>query len=347
MKRALALALAVLMLVTMVACGTPVKESNVTTTTTTVEGLDNNKPSTNDRTVDVKVLGGPTGMGISKLWSDSKEGKTKLKYNFSVTASPDAEYLGDIKKGDFDIAALPTNVAAKLYNSGAPIKIAAVNTLGVLYVLEAADTPAIKSVADLKGRTIYTTGQGATPEYALRYLLISNGIDPDKDVTIVYETDGSMVVADVKKGDATVVMLPEPAATNLQNVSNAKVVLDVTEEWNKIAGEENTLMQGCVVVSNTFASENKDLLDNFLDEYKTSVEFVNANQEQAAEMIVSLGILSVTKEVAKNAINGSKITYVDGDAMKTALAKLYDVLFEADATSVGGKKPDENIFYKK
>ena len=343
----MAFVLAALMLVSLISCGTPVKESNVTTTTTTIEGVDDNTPSTTDRTVDVKVLGGPTGMGISKLWSDSKDGKTKLKYNFSVTASPDAEYLTDIKKGDFDIAALPTNVAAKLYNAGAPIKIAAVNTLGVLYVLEVADTPTIKSVADLKGKTIYTTGQGATPEYALRYLLSSNNIDPDKDVNIIYETDGSLVVADVKKGDATVVMLPEPAATNVQNISKAKVVLDVTQEWNKIAGEENTLMQGCVVVSNTFASENKETLDKFLDEYKASVDFVNANQDQAAEMIVSLEILSVTKEVAKTAINGSKITYVDGDAMKIALTKLYEILFEADATSVGGKKPDENIFYKK
>lgn len=347
MKRIIAAALAALMLFAFASCGTEPKDTGVTTTTTTVKGNTDTTPTPTDRTVDIKVLGGPTGMGISKLWNDSKNGNTALKYNFSVTASPDAEYLADIKKGEFDIAALPTNVAAKLYNTGAPIQIAAVNTLGVLYVLEAADTPTIKSVADLKGKTIYTTGQGATPEYALRYILSSNGIDPDNDVNIIYETDGSLVIADIKKGDASVVMLPEPAATNVQKVTNAKVVLDVTEEWNKIAGEGNDLMQGCVVVSNKFVSEHKDLLDTFLAEYDASVKYVNENQSEAAQMIVDLQILSVSAEVAQTAINGSKITYVDGDAMKTALLKVYEVLFNADNASIGGKIPDENIFYKK
>ncbi len=346
MKKILAALLASLMLVSAFACGTPQKEGEKTTTTTTLK-KDDVTPENNYKTVDVKVLGGPTGMGISKLWNDSKNGKTQLKYNFSVTASPDNEYLADIKKGEFDVAALPTNVAAKLYNAGAPIQIAAVNTLGVLYIVEKGDTPTIKSVADLKGKTIYAPGEGATPEYALRYILEGNGIDPDKDVTIKYETDGSLVIAALKKGDTDIAMLPEPAATNAGKAANAKVVLDVTAEWNKLAGENNQLMQGCVVVSNKFASEHKAELDIFLGEYKSSTEFVNANQAEAAEMIVDLEILAVSKEVAQAAINGSKITYVDGDSMKNSLTKLYEVLFEADPTSVGGKKPDDSIFYKK
>ena len=332
MKKILSVTLALIMLFALVSCGGK------------TDGKTDGKAN-DDHVVDVKVLGGPTGMGIAKLWNDSKEGKSALKYNFSVAASPDAAYLTDIKNGNFDIAALPTNVAAKLYNTGAPLQIAAVNTLGVLYVLQTGETD-ITSVSDLKGRTIYTTGEGATPEYALRYILTKNGVDPDNDVDIIYETEGTTVVADIKKGDASVVMVPEPLATNLSVGGMASVVLDVTEEWNKVA-EKDTLMQGCVVVSNNFVKDHKAQLDKFLEEYKASTEYVNANNAEAGQMIFDLEIITVSAAVSEKAIPTSKITYIDGGSMKTALNTLYGILLDADATSVGGKLPDDGIYYTK
>ena len=333
MKKIITLVLALIMALSLVSC---------------VDGV--NKPdevtNTDDHVVSVRVLGGPTGMGIAKLWNDSNAGKTAQKYSFSVTASPDSAYLTDLKKGDFDIAALPTNVAAKLYNTGAEFKIAAVNTLGVLYVMQVGETT-IKTVADLAGKTIYTTGQGATPEFALRYILEKNGLDPDKDVTIIYETEGTTVVADIKKGDAEVVMLPEPLATNMKVSGMASVVLDVTEEWNKVTEQKDALMQGCVVVSNKFIDEHKGQLDIFLEEYKASTEYVNANNDEAAAMIAELEILSLKSEIISKAIPTAKITYIDGDAMKESLNTLFGILFSADPTSIGGKTPDENVFYKK
>jgi len=357
MKKIIVFLLAAAMLLALAACTQNSADVDVTTTASSGDatpdtGAEDDAAQEGTDTLDddyvanVRVLGGPTGMGIAKLWSDSVEGKTEGHYSFSVTASPDTEYLTEIRKGEFDIAALPTNVAAKLYNTGAPIQIAAVNTLGVLYVMQVGEVT-VNSVSDLAGKTIYTTGEGATPEYALRYILSKNGIDPDKEVTIIYESEGTGVVADIKKGDADIVMIPEPLATNLRLAGTASVVLDVTEEWNKVTDEKDTLIQGCMVVSNTFASEHKALLNKFLEEYKSSIEYVNANHAQAGELIYSLEIITVSSSVAEAAIDTSKITYMDGDGMKSSLSALYGILLSSDATSVGGKVPDENFYYKK
>lgn len=207
---------------------------------------------------DIKVaaLKGPTAIGMVKLMNDNEDKKTANNYTFQIEAAADA-FTADLIKGDVQIAAMPCNAAATLYNkSQGKVSVVGINTLGVLYILD--NKGEIKSVADLKGKTIYTTGKGTTPEYTLRYLLSSNGIDPDKDVTIEFKSEATEVATIMAsaKGE-TIAMLPQPFATTvLMNNQDVKIALDVTAEWEKTANDGSSVVTGVIVVNTEYHNSN-------------------------------------------------------------------------------------------
>ena len=265
--------------------------------------------------INITTLKGPTGMGMAKLISDKN-----AQYNISI-ATAATEIAPLIIKGEADIAACPLNLAAAIYKkTGGKVKMIAINTLGVLSILENGES--IKSVADLKGKKIGATGQSATPEYVLNYILEANGIDPKKDVEITYYT----------------VM-----AKN----SSVRKALDLTEEWEKATaakGEKTSLAQGCLIVRTEFLEAHPNAVKAFLAAYKESVDFVNGNTEKAAQMIADAGIVP-NAQIAAKALPNCNIVYMTGDEMiKTAKAN-FDVLFKADPTSVGGAMPGDDLYY--
>lgn len=352
MKKITAMILAALMLVSafaLASCGNGKPEATGTQTTlddTSAEtpsttGADTEKPEDKPSEIRVITLMGPTGMGMSKLISDSKENKTGQNYTFTVASAPD-QVSAQVIKGDFDIAAVPVNLAAVLYNkTEGAIKAAGVNTLGVLYMLESGDT--VKSVADLKGKKIYATGQGANPEYTLRYILSKNGIDPDKDVTIEFLAEHAELATQMTAGTVTLGMLPEPNVTAvLLNNKNAHIALDLNKEWKAVSGTD--MVMGCIIVSAKFAEEHPQALKSFLEEYKASVDFVTSNVEEAAALIEAAGIVPKAA-IAKAALPNCNIVLVTGDGMKTAMSSMLNVLFEANPKSVGGKLPDDGFWY--
>ena len=289
----------------------------------------------------VYTLMGPTGMGMAKLISDNKESKTKQTYTFNIASAPD-QISAEVIKGDFEIAAVPVNLASVLYNkTEGKIAVAGVNTLGVLYVLENGNT--INSVADLKGKKIYATGQGANPEYTLRYILTKNGIDPDNDVTIEYLAEHAELATQMASGDVVLGMLPEPNVTSvLLNNKDVRIALDLTAEWRKVANTE--LVQGCIIVNKDFAEKYPQALKTFLEEYKASVDYVNNNVDDAAAMIEAAGIVPKAA-VAKKALPNCNIVLVEGAEMKASVSAMLNVLFEAAPKSVGGKLPDDAFYY--
>lgn len=299
--------------------------------------------------VKIAALKGPTGIGMASLMEDSKAGKTENNYIFELSGAPD-EIVGKLTSGSIDIAAVPTNLASVLYNkTSGNIRIAAVNTLGVLYILEQGDS--IKSISDLKGKSITATGQGSTPEFALNYILEQNGLTPGKDVTINYLSEHSELAALAVSGKETLVLLPEPFVTTVSS-KNGKIrkALDITEEWrsaNKKSGSEGAeLAMGCIVVRKDFAENNKAALDTFLKEYKASTEFVNKNIEEASRMAVNQGIMP-DAEIVEKAIPNCNIVYIDGSDMKNSVQSYLRILHEADPKSIGGKMPNEDFFYEK
>lgn len=290
--------------------------------------------------VNVMALKGPTGMGIVKLLEDSGD-----KYNITLAGAPD-EVSAALINGSADIAAVPVNLAAALYaKTEGKIKVAAINTLGVLYLLE--NGGQIKTVTDLKGKTVYATGQGSTPEYILRYILAQNNIDPDKDVEIVFLSEHSELAAKMAAGEAAIGMLPEPNVTTvLAKNEKIRVALDFTAEWDKATGGATKLAQGCIVVRSEYVAENKAVFDKFLKDYKASVDYVNGNVKEAAALVEKHQIVP-SAAVAEAAIPRSNICYIDGDAMKADMEAMLGVLFAANPKSVGGSLPDDGFYYAK
>ena len=288
-----------------------------------------------DTEIRIAALKGPTGMGMVKL----ADKQNYPNYTVSIEASPDA-LNPRIISGEVDVAAVPVNLASVLYNKlDGDISVLAVSTLGVLYVVEAGSE--MNSVADLAGKTVYATGQGATPEYILNYLLDKNGVAGSVEVNYVGEHAAlATMLAD---GSAEIGMLPEPNVTStLAGNDNMRIALNLTEEWNKVCSTE--LVQGVVIARKSFVNEHPEAIEQFLREYEKSSAFVNENIDEAAKLIVDVGILG-NVEIAKKAIPNCNISFSKGEAMHKAVEGMLAVLFEANPKSIGGKLPDKDFYY--
>lgn len=290
--------------------------------------------------VRVQTIKGPTGIGMVHLMDAQEKGTAQNDYTFTVASSPD-EISAKILNDEVDIAAAPTNLAAVLYNkTEGQVTMLAVNTLGVLHILENGDT--IQTAADLKGKTIYTTGQGANPEYVLRHILQKNGIDPDKDVTIEFVQENEELAALMDSGKASVAMVPEPTATTvLAKNTSIRRALDMTAEWDKVA--DGKLMMGCVIVRNAFLEEHPDAVKTFLSEYEDSIQAAS-DIDATAALCETTGIIPKAA-VAKQAIPGCNLTFVAGETMKAEINGYFAVLFEANPKSLGGTLPDDAFYY--
>lgn len=288
-----------------------------------------------DTEIRIAALKGPTGIGMVKL----ADKQNYPNYTVSIEASPDA-LNPRIISGEVDVAAVPVNLASVLYNKlDGDISVLAVSTLGVLYVVEAGSE--VNSVADLAGKTVYATGQGATPEYILNYLLDKNGVAGSVEVNYVGEHAAlATMLAD---GSAEIGMLPEPNVTStLAGNDNLRIALNLTEEWNRVCSTE--LVQGVVIARKSFVNEHPEAIEQFLREYEKSSAFVNENIDEAAKLIVDAGILG-NVEIAKKAIPNCNISFSKGEAMHKAVEGMLTVLFEANPKSIGGKLPDKDFYY--
>lgn len=288
-----------------------------------------------DTEIRIAALKGPTGIGMVKL----ADKQNYPNYTVSIEASPDA-LNPQIISGEVDVAAVPVNLASVLYNKlDGDISVLAVSTLGVLYVVEAGSE--VNSVTDLAGKTVYATGQGATPEYILNYLLDKNGVAGSVEVNYVGEH--AALATMLANGSAEIGMLPEPNVTStLAGNDNLRIALNLTEEWNKVCSTE--LVQGVVIARKSFVNEHPEAIEQFLREYEKSSAFVNENIDEAAKLIVDAGILG-NVEIAKKAIPNCNISFSKGEAMHKAVEGMLTVLFEANPKSIGGKLPDKDFYY--
>jgi len=288
--------------------------------------------------INIAALKGPTSIGMVKLMED---------YPVEIFVSAD-EIVTKIVKGELDVAAVPANLASVLYNKTVgKISVAAINTLGVLYVVETGDS--IKTVQDLKGKTILSTGKGTTPELTLNYILSSNGINPQKDVTIEYKSEASEIAAALTAGTSSIALLPEPFVTTavLKN-DKLRVALNMSDEWDKIENKNennSSMVTGVVIVRSDFIENNKESFDKFLADYKTSTEYVNANVDEASILVEKYNI--VPASVAKTAIPKCNITFIEGDDMIKKVSGYIEILFDQNPSSVGGDIPDEKFYYKR
>lgn len=301
-------------------------------------------PSSSEETATIRLaaLKGPTTMGLVKLLEDNETGAAANHYEFTLAATAD-EITAAIGKGELDAAAVPCNLASVLYNkTEGKIAVGAVNTLGVLYVVETGDT--IHSVEDLRGKTIYTTGKGTTPEFSLNYVLSQNGIDPAADVTIEFKSEAAEVAAALSEGTAQVAVLPEPFVTTaMAKNDQLRVALSLSDEWDKVSSDGSGMVTGVLIFSREFLDSNPEAASRFLEEYKASVDYVNANTQEAAALVEKFGVAPAA--VAVKALPNCSITFLEGDAMKEKVGGYLSVLFQANPQSVGGKLPDDAFYF--
>lgn len=287
--------------------------------------------------IKIGALKGPTAMGMAQMLDDEN-------YNVSIVASPD-EIVPMIVQGQVDIAAVPANLASVLYQkTNKEISVLTINTLGVLYIVENGDT--IKSVDDLKGKTIYSSGKGATPEYALNSVLKANGLDPEKDVTVEYKSEHAEVVAALAADNTAVGVLPQPFVTTaLAKNDKLRVALDLNDLWEDGMDDGSRLVTGVTVVRNEYLKEHKDDVNIFMDAYKKSVDFVNSDTEAAAKIIGAHDI--VAEEIAVKAIPECSISFIEGAEMKTTLSGYLGTLNEQNPQTIGGALPDDEFYYER
>lgn len=290
--------------------------------------------------VNVFALKGPTAIGMVQMMEEN-EGA----YAFTLAGAPD-EIVAAIAGGNADIAAAPTNLAAALYNKTAGnVQLLALNTLGVLSILENGNS--IQSVQDLAGKTLTLTGQGAVPEYALQYILKANGLEGR--VHLEYKSEHSELATLAAAGAVDLVMLPEPHATSVQmNNPDFRIALDVTTlfaDATALQGDNNAVLSmGCVIVRRDFATQHPDKVAAFLADYAASVDFVNASVPEAALLVEAQGILPKAAIAAK-AIPNCHIVFVAGDDMKAQIAPFFAILHEANPSSIGGALPADDFYY--
>ena len=348
MKKIVSLLLALTMALGLAACGGAASNSAASSAAASSEaasseaasGEEAKELSTTDA-LRIAGLKGPTTMGLVNLLSMEADGTASMDYDLQLYGAAD-EIVPLLMKGELDMAAIPANLAATLYQkTNGGIQAVAVNTLGVLYVVEKGDT--VQSMADLKGRTILSTGKGTTPEYVLRYLLTQNGIDPDKDVTIEYYSEATEVTAQMTNTEDAIAVLPQPyvTAASLQD-DTLRVALDLTEEWNKVC--DTQLITGVTVVRKEYAEEHPDVVAAFLTDYAKSVDAANKDLDGTAALCEEQGVVAKAA-IAKKALPGCNIVCLTGDDLKSNASAYLQVLFDADPAAVGGAMPGDDFYW--
>lgn len=295
--------------------------------------------------VRVGSLKGPTSMGLVRLMEQAQEGETANRYEFTMTVAAD-ELLAAMLSEELDIALIPANMASVLYNRmEGNVAVIDINTLGVLYAVSGDKT--IKEMKDLRGKTVYMTGKGTTPDLVMQYLLKENGLTM-VDVTMEYKAEAAEVAAALHETPDAVGVLPQPFVTAAcaQN-DRLSAVLDLTRQWDAVQGEGGSrLVTGVTVVRGGFLAEHRAAVDLFLEEHAVSAAYANEHVEEAAQLVAEAGIIDQAPVAAK-ALPACNITYIDGNEMKTALSGYLEVLWEQDAAAVGGGLPGDDFYYGK
>ena len=295
-----------------------------------------------DTLIRIGSMKGPTSMGLLSLKEKSENGEAAGQYEFNMYTAAD-EILPLMIKGELDIALVPANVASILYNkTEGAITVIDINTLGVLYMVSG--NTEITSMADLKGKTIYLTGKGTTPDYVLNYLLDANGMAAE--CTLEYKSEATEVAAVLAQNPDAIGLLPQPFVTAACAQNEAlSVALSMNEEWEKLQGEDGSRMvTGVTVVRDEFLEANQAAVQNFMKEHEESAAAINADVEKGAQLVVAAEIIA-KEPIAKKAIPACNITYIDGKDMKQALLGYLGVLAQQSPEAVGGVLPGDDFYY--
>lgn len=254
-----------------------------------------------------------------------------------------------------DIALMPTNAAATIFNKGADVKILTVNVHGLLYMLGNAP---VADLNELKGKVVYSIGEGGTPDYVFKYVLdaagiaYEKGVEPVADkVVISYVEGGPALIPLLKTGKAEYGIIGEPAATNATKATGKVVALDLQQEWKKatlkVEGAEYALPQASVVISGELAKNYPAFVTAFLAKLQEANAWLPQNIAAAQTAMQNLGSTTAqsttfTAElIARCNLNAVPVCEIRSD-----VNAYFNALYTFKPATVGGKLPAEDLFYR-
>ena len=336
MKKWLAALLAGAMACSLIGCGT-----SQTQDTQTQQPTDAVEAGYEDGvTTRVAALKGPTAMGLVCLMGEN-EGED-AHYTFDLYTAGD-EIVPLIAKEEVDIALIPTNLAATLYQkTEGGVQVLDVNAGNVLYVVSHDET--LTDLSGLKGKTVYMTGKGTSPDWTLQYLLNQAGMSAS-DLTIEFKTEATEVVSALAQDATAIGILPQPFATvALMQDQELSANFPLENAWKEYSPDGSGIATGVTVVRKAFAEEHPAAVAQFMLDHQASVKAAEEDPAGAAALIEQYGIVKAA--VAQQVIeNFNPMVATTGDAMQTWVSGYLEMLYEIAPDAAGGKLPDEGFYY--
>lgn len=277
------------------------------------------------------VLNGPTGIGTLAMMGDSA-------YRFDLMNDPTL-LIPSLVQGQYQAAVVPSNMGALLQAKGAPYKIAAVVGYGAIYLLGSGDS--LNGLEDLKGKTLYLSGKGASPDYLTQYLLDKSSMMPGEDIQLDFSYSHPDLTRALIAGLVDYALLPEPFCTMaLMGREDLQILLDYQKEWQEREGSNYPI--SLLLISTEMEMEDSRI-DSFLLDYKKSIEWVNRNPAEAAEKAPEWGF-TLSSEVLKEAIPRCNLNFVPLEESRGELDAFYSVLFQLNPASIGGRLPADDAY---
>lgn len=330
MKKKISMALVFIMAIAFMAgCGNKKEEAKVA----------NSEPVT----LKVAVPDGIPALTMTKIIKENKSIDKNVTLEFSIEKTPDT-LASKVLSKEADIAIVPSNLAAQTYNKGLDYKLSATGSWGSFFLISEEN---IGDLNNLKGKEITTIGKSLTPDIMLRYILKQQGLEPDKDVAINYLNGATELAPNFIGGKAKIAAVPEPMlSTILQKKPNTNLVIDLNDQWKKLTSSKYGYPQSSLIIKGEVISKHKDFVDKLLKEYEESIKWANANPEELGNYAEELK-LSVNKAVLKEALKRANMNFVNNEEAKADYDKYFKMLMDSDPKTIGGKLPDENLYFKK
>ena len=295
--------------------------------------------------VRVGLIMGPPSMGLSQFIVAAQAGKTFNNFTFEPNG---VDYVGLsalFNKGDYDICTLPSNIGPILYNNTElknQYEVISVNNLGVLYVMT--NDESVSTLDDLRGRTVYSYGEGGTPEYTIEALLAKNGLEGT--FNLEFKSSPLEVLNMMQQQDGCVAILPQPFVSLAKILVNPLYIpIDLTVEWDRaFADTGSQAVTTTTIVNKQFLEEHEQAVVEYLNMAGQSVAWTLENMGDAAALQEELGTF-LNNSVALDAMPYISMVNLTGEDMRTALSGFLHELYLANPDSIGGKMPGEDFYY--
>ncbi len=295
--------------------------------------------------VNVGLIMGPPSMGLGWFMQENEDGNTFNHYNFEVAGVDYSAVSASLNQGDYDIATVPSNVAAILYNNEdmkEQVKVISIGNLGLLYVLTT--DPSINSMEDLSGRTVYSIGEGGPPEYTFEYLLKNYQLDDS--VNFSFRATPFEVLNLLQEEPNSIALLPQPFVEVAKMlVPDLRVAINVTDAWDALNVESGAQSVTTVTVVRTkFLEEHEQAVKEYLEMAKKSTDYCLKNLDEAAQWTEKYETF-LNPDIAKNAIPECNIVTITGQEMKDILSGFLQIIDDSNPDAVGGSMPDDDFYY--